>query len=188
MNDPAPSSATLQVGPAQLELVIGDITRQNGFSAIVNAANADLAPGGGVAGAIHQAAGPELARECAPLGPIRPGEAVLTAAYDLPNRFVIHCLGPVYNQDRPSDKLLASCYRNALEIADLNQIDAIAFPAISTGAFGYPMGEAAEVALRSLQEVLRDRKHVRRVRLVLADAAAMRTHLEAAERVFGKST
>lgn len=90
-----------------IECVQGDITRQEGFDAVVNAANAELRPGGGVSGAIHRAAGPGLAEECRPLAPIKPGQAVITSAHKLPNRFVIHCLGPVYGVDKPSDRLLA---------------------------------------------------------------------------------
>lgn len=105
--------------------------------------------GGGAAGAIHRAAGPGLAEECRPLAPIRPGEAVITGAQNLPNRYVIHCLGPVYGVDEPADELLASSYRSALELAEQNQIRSVAFPAISTGAFGYPMEPAARVAFET---------------------------------------
>ncbi|MFO7296348.1 MAG: macro domain-containing protein, partial [Clostridia bacterium] len=117
----------------KIECVQGDITKQEGFDAIVNAANAQLMPGGGVAGAIHRAAGPGLAEECKPLAPIKPGQAVITGGHNLPNRYVIHCLGPVYGVDQPSDKLLADCYRNALKLAEQHGITSIAFPAISTG-------------------------------------------------------
>ena len=101
-----------------IQCVQGDITAQPDLDAIVNAANARLATGGGVAGAIHRAAGPQLARECAPLAPIEPGQAVLTGGHGLPNPHVIHCLGPVYGRDRPADRLLAECYRNALRLAE----------------------------------------------------------------------
>jgi O-acetyl-ADP-ribose deacetylase len=97
-----------------IECVTGDIVRQSDMDAIVNAANAQLRPGGGVAGAIHRAAGPGLDEECRGFAPIEPGEAVITSGQQLPNRFVIHCLGPVYGRDEPSDRLLAACYRNAL--------------------------------------------------------------------------
>jgi O-acetyl-ADP-ribose deacetylase (regulator of RNase III) len=141
-------------GKPELELVRGNITRQDGFDAVVNAANAELLPGGGVAGAIHRAAGPALAAESAQHAPIRPGQAVMTGAFDLPNRHVIHCLGPVYGIDNPADELLAACYRNALELADMHRLESVAFPAISTGAFGYPMKDAAEIALRTVREVM----------------------------------
>lgn len=149
------------------ELTRGDITRQPDIQAIVNAANAELRIGGGVAGAIHRAAGEKLYEECKPLAPIKPGQAVITSAYNLPNDYVIHCLGPVYGVDKPSDKLLADCYRNALLIAENKQIASIAFPAISTGAFGYPMEPAAGIALQTIRETSEKCKHVKLIRLVL---------------------
>ena len=121
-----------------VECVQGNITSQEGIDVVVNAANAELRPGGGVAGAIHKAAGPELYRECKPLAPIKTGGAVITKAYSLPNKYVVHCLGPVYGVDKPESKLLADCYINALKIADEKGAISIAFPAISTGIFGYP--------------------------------------------------
>ena len=171
----------LEVGRAVLELVQGDITRQDGFDAVVNAANAELLPGGGVAGAIHRAAGPALAAEATRYAPIRPGEAVATGAFDLPNRYVIHCLGPVYGVDRPSDELLSACYRNALLLAERERVASVAFPAISTGVFGYPMRDAAEVALRAVLALLPSLEVVRRVRFVLRDEGALRVHREVLE-------
>jgi O-acetyl-ADP-ribose deacetylase (regulator of RNase III) len=147
--------------------VRGDITSQEDVAAIVNAANAQLQSGGGVAGAIHRAAGPGLEREARPLAPISPGEAVITGGHNLPNRYVIHTLGPVYGQDRPEDELLADCYRNSLALAEENELDSIAFPAISTGVFGYPVEEAAEVALRTVVEEAERLEHVRLIRFVL---------------------
>jgi O-acetyl-ADP-ribose deacetylase len=129
---------------ATLECVQGDIARQPDMETVVNAANAELRIGGGVAGAIHRAAGPELEKECRPLAPIRPGQAVITGAHNLPNRYVIHCLGPIYGIDEPADELLAACYRNALQLAEQNKIASIAFPAISTGVFGYPNPDKPE--------------------------------------------
>lgn len=156
-----------QIGKVTLELVEGNIVSQDDIDAIVNAANAQLRTGGGVAGAIHRAAGPGLEEESRRLAPIRPGQAVITGAYNLPNKHVIHCLGPVYGRDEPADQLLADCYRNALKRADENQLSSIAFPSISTGAFGYPMEEAARVALRTIQQVVPELKHVRTIRFVL---------------------
>jgi O-acetyl-ADP-ribose deacetylase (regulator of RNase III) len=150
-----------------VECVLGDITAQDDVTVIVNAANAELRSGGGVAGAIHRAAGPELEREARPLAPIRLGEAVITTGHNLPNRYVIHTLGPVYGQDRPEAELLADCYRNSLALAEENGIDSIAFPAISTGVFGYPVEEAAEVALRTVVEEAERLEHVRLIRFVL---------------------
>jgi O-acetyl-ADP-ribose deacetylase len=168
-----------------IECVTGDITRQPDMEAIANAANAWLRMGGGVAGAIHRAAGPGLEEECRPLAPIQPGQAVITGAHGLPNRFVIHCLGPVYGQDEPAAELLADCYRHALQLAEQAGIQSIAFPAISTGAFGYPLAEAARVALRTVAAMAPGLAAVRRVRFVLFDADDLRVHAEVLEALDG---
>jgi len=154
-------------GNVVIECVTGNIVQQPDVEAIVNAANAELRPGGGVAGAIHRAAGPGLEEECRPLAPIRPGEAVITGGHRLPNRYVIHCLGPVYGRDKPEEKLLSSCYRRALELAEEKGIRSVAFPAISCGVFGYPIEEGARVALRTVWEVAPRLKLVRLIRFVL---------------------
>jgi O-acetyl-ADP-ribose deacetylase (regulator of RNase III) len=155
-----------------IECVQGNIANQPDMEAIVNAANAELRTGGGVAGAIHRAAGPGLEVECRPLAPIRPGQAVITGAHNLPNRHVIHCLGPVYGRDQPSEALLASCYRNALHLAEQNAIASIAFPAISTGIYGYPLPLAAEVAVTATADALAEQETVELVRFVLFDDEA----------------
>jgi O-acetyl-ADP-ribose deacetylase (regulator of RNase III) len=159
-----------------IETVQGDIAHQPDMDTVVNAANAELRIGGGVAGAIHRAAGPGLDEECRALAPIRPGEAVITSAHGLPNRHVIHCLGPVYGVDEPSTGLLAACYRNALRLADDHGIDTIAFPAISTGAFGYPLEPAAEIAVGTIVDALPGLSAVRHIRLVLFSAGDLDTH------------
>jgi O-acetyl-ADP-ribose deacetylase (regulator of RNase III) len=164
------------VGEVTIELVEGDIAAQHGFDAVVNAANAGLQTGGGVAGAIHRAAGPGLAEECRPLAPIRPGQAVITSGHRLPSPWVIHCLGPRYGQDEPAGELLAACYRNALALADEHGLVSVAFPAISTGVFGYPVDAAAEVALRTVVEAAPGLRRVRRVRFVLYGAGARDAH------------
>lgn len=156
-----------QFSSVTVETVQGDIANQPDLDAIVNAANAELRIGGGVAGAIHRAAGPGLEKECIPLGPIRPGKAVISGGHNLPNGHVIHCLGPVYGRDEPSDQLLASCYREALELADWNGIARLGVPAISTGVFGYPLAEAAQVALRTIRDAAPTMETVNLVRLVL---------------------
>ena len=156
-----------QFGQVTVETVQGDIAKQPDLDAIVNAANAQLRMGGGVAGAIHRAAGPGLEAECIPLGPIKPGEAVISGGHHLPNAHVIHCLGPVYGRDKPEAGLLASCYREALLLADGNGIAAIGFPAISTGIFGYPIEEAAQVSLQTVADVAAALNTVRIVRFVL---------------------
>lgn len=153
----------------RIELVSGDITQQPDVSVVVNAANAQLETGGGVAGAIHRAAGPALAEECKPMAPISPGEAVISSGHQLPNGHVIHCLGPVYGVDQPSDTLLADCYRNALLLADEHKLTSIAFPSISTGAFGYPIKPAAGVALDTIKAILPRLKNIQKIRLVLFD-------------------
>ncbi len=165
-----------EVSGVKIECVKGNIVQQPDMTAIVNAANAWLQMGGGVAGAIHHAAGRGLEEECALLAPIGPGDAVITSGHRLPNRFVIHCLGPVYGVDKPEDQILSDCYKNALRIADDNEIESIAFPAISTGAFGYPVQEAAMVALSTVIDYASNLKHVKTIRFVLFNNEIARIH------------
>lgn len=172
-----------QIGEIVLEAVRGDIASQPDITAIVNAANAQLMSGGGVAGAIHRAAGPGLAEECQPMAPIEPGEAVISGAHNLPNKYVIHCLGPVYGKDKPENLLLADCYRNTLRLADEKQIESIAFPAISTGAFGYPFEAASDIALETMQEVIPDLKNVRHIRFVLFGEEDFEVYVERLRRL-----
>ena len=170
------------VDGVRIEVIQGDITSQGDVNAIVNAANAQLESGGGVAGAIHQAASSGLVEEARPLAPIQPGEAVVTGGYDLPNRYVIHTLGPVYGSDEPEAELLADCYRNSLGLAEERDIDSLAFPALSTGAFGYPLEEATEVALSTVVEEAQKLQNVRLIRFVLFSEE----DLEVYERVLSK--
>ena len=156
-----------EINNTSIEVLQGDIAKQSDMDAVVNAANAQLLKGGGVAGALHRAAGPGLEEECRPLAPISPGEAVITRAHNLPNNYVIHCLGPVYGRDKPSDTLLASCYRKALELAEGHDIKSLAFPAISSGAFGYPLEQAAEIAIKTVLEESAEFSTVKQVRFVL---------------------
>lgn len=130
-------------GNSRLELVEGDITTQD-TEAVVNAANKRLAPGGGVAGAIHRAAGPELWEKCIKLGGCETGEAKITDDYELPASYIIHTVGPVYSGSSEDPKLLALCYRNSLKLAEENDIKSISIPALSTEAFGYPIENVAE--------------------------------------------
>jgi len=125
---------------------------------------------------LHRAAGPGLEQECRPLAPIKPGEAVITGAHNLPNRFVIHCLGPVYGVDKPEDVLLVNCYKNSLSLAEEHRIDSVAFPAISTGAFGFPLKDAAEIAFRTIGEMIPKLRHVKQIRFVLHDEVALNVH------------
>lgn len=173
----------ININGIRIEACAGDITRQDDCAVVVNAANAQLAPGGGVAGAIHRAAGPGLAAECRPLAPIVPGQAVITRAHGLPNRHVIHCLGPVYGRDEPAEQLLADCYHNALLLADQHALDSIAFPAISTGIFGYPMNEAAAVAVRTVTETTEQLQHIKLIRFVLFGQEALSAHEDALQRL-----
>lgn len=158
-----------------IETCRGDITQQD-VDAVVNAANAQLAPGGGVAGAIHRAAGPELWEACRPLGGCGVGEAKVTDGFGLPARWIVHTVGPVYGRDEPSAELLAASYRNSLAAADDLGARSIAFPALSTGAFGYPMEAAAEVAFRALIEGLPDCASLSEVRMVLFSDADLAVH------------
>ncbi len=168
-----------------VECIAGDIAAQPDMAAVVNAANAQLKTGGGVAGALHRAAGSGLEEEGRPLAPIKPGQAVITGGHNLPNRYVIHCLGPVYGIDKPEDKLLADCYKNALKIAEEKRIDSIAFPSISTGAFGYPMKDAAEMAFKTVKEVIPALNNVKLIRFVLHGSEALGIHKEALNKTFG---
>lgn len=164
-----------------IECVRGNIADQPDMDAVVNAANAQLQMGGGVAGAIHRAAGPGLAEETRPLAPISPGEAVITGAHDLPNQHVIHCLGPVYGVDEPSDELLASCYRSALQLAEEYGVESTAFPALSTGAFGFPMEPAARIAIGTVLDEVPDLSVVTHIRFVLFGQAALEIHEQVLE-------
>jgi O-acetyl-ADP-ribose deacetylase (regulator of RNase III) len=162
-------------GGYSIETLQGDITKQD-VDAVVNAANARLAPGGGVAGAIHQAAGPELWEACRPLGGCGVGQAKVTGGFALPARWIVHTVGPVYGQDEPAAELLAASYHNSLVAADEHGARSIAFPALSTGAFGYPMEAAAEVAFRALIEGLPGCESVHDVRMVLFSEADLTVH------------
>lgn len=165
----------VKVGSSFLELVQGDITGRH-TEAIVNAANRRLAPGGGVAGAIHRAAGPELWEECKRLGGCRTGEAKITKGYRLPARYVIHTVGPVYGGSPEDAALLQACYINSLKLAVERGIRDISFPAISTGAFDYPMEEASVVALRTAIDFLKRNDEIDLIRFVLYSDYAMRIH------------
>lgn len=167
-----------------LEIVQGNIVKQPDLEAVVNAANAELKIGGGVAGAIHKAAGPKLRQETKKLAPIKPGEAVLTGSYNLPNEFIIHTLGPVYGKDKPEEKLLRACYQNSLKLAEENEIKSIGFPAISTGAFGYPLELAAEVSLAAVKSFSREAELLNRIRFVLFSQSDYESYQEIAKKIF----
>lgn len=150
----------------RIAIVCGDITEQR-VEAIVNAANSTLLGGGGVDGAIHRAAGPLLLEECRTLGGCPTGEARITKGYNLPAKFVIHTVGPVWRDGlRGEDELLASCYRNSLTLAVKHGIKSIAFPSISTGAYGFPLERAATIALKTISSFLRTSDLAEKVVLV----------------------
>ncbi|MGH9670731.1 MAG: O-acetyl-ADP-ribose deacetylase [Terriglobales bacterium] len=170
---------------SQVELLEGDIVAQE-VDALVNAANSSLLGGGGVDGAIHRAAGPELLAECRTLGGCPTGEARLTRGYRLKARFVIHAVGPVYRGHPRDAELLAAAHRSSLELASQHRIRSLAFPAISTGAYGYPFDEAAEVALETVRRYLEPHPEIELVRFVLLGAPALEAYAKVARRVLGQ--
>jgi O-acetyl-ADP-ribose deacetylase len=152
---------------SKIEIVCGDITKLN-VDAIVNAANTTLLGGGGVDGAIHHAAGPELLAECRTLGGCQPGEAKITRGYRLPARFVVHTVGPIWRGGKAGEReILTNCYRNSLRLAVENGIKTIAFPAISCGAYGYPIPEAAQIAVKTTRDFLVTEDRIDKVIFVL---------------------
>ncbi len=151
-------------------IIEGDITRQN-VDAIVNAANTSLLGGGGVDGAIHRAAGPELLEECRGLHGCPAGEAKITSGYRLPARWVIHTVGPVWRGGKDfEDELLANCYRRSLEVAVQNRVRSLAFPAISTGAYGFPLQRATRIAIREVRAFLETNPAIEKVFFVCFDS------------------
>ena len=151
-----------------IQIKQGDITTQP-TDAIVNAANTRLAPGGGVAGAIHRAVGSQLWDECKTLGGCNTGEAKITKGYQLKSSFVIHTVGPVYTGSSKDAEQLAACYRNSLSLAMKHKLESISFPAISTGVFGYPIKKAAHVALETVSQFLLEKNPNLRVQFILFD-------------------
>ncbi|MBN3039368.1 MAG: macro domain-containing protein [Candidatus Omnitrophica bacterium] len=165
----------VKVNRSILQLAQGDITKQD-TQAVVNAANSRLAPGGGVAGAIHRAAGAQLWQECKTLGGCLTGEAKITRGYNLPNQYVIHTVGPVYGSGGDDGQMLKNSYLNSLRVAEENKIESIAFPAISTGAFGYPAEGAARIALSTILEYLGGKTEIKLVKLILYDSRSLAVH------------
>lgn len=179
------NNETLQSFLAERVLVvIGDITRQD-VGAIVNAANSSLLGGGGVDGAIHRAGGPQILEECREIRKtvypdgLPTGQAVITTGGNLPAKYVIHTVGPIYGrQPELESELLAACYKNSLLLAREHQVSSIAFPSISTGAFGYPKTEAAEISSKAIREFLSEDEVIEQVLLVFFQQKDARVFLE----------
>jgi O-acetyl-ADP-ribose deacetylase (regulator of RNase III) len=163
----------------KIKIIQGDITKIE-VDAIVNAANNTLLGGGGVDGAIHRAAGPELLEECRKLNGCKTGEAKITKGYKLPAKFVIHTVGPIWDGgDNGEDSLLASCYRNCLKLASENGIKTIAFPSISTGAYRFPLNRAARIAALEITGYMEDNDSIDKVFMVCFDEKTFEAYTEA---------
>ena len=178
---------SVQIGTSRLELVEGDITKQD-TEAIVNAANSSLLGGGGVDGAIHRAGGPQILEECRKIGGCPTGEARITTGGRLPARWVIHTVGPVYRDGNHGEAdLLASAYRNSLRLASERAIKTVAFPSISTGAYGYPLAQAARIALTTTRDYLKAHPEIALVRFVLLGQSASLAYEAALTELAGAS-
>ncbi len=167
----------------RIAVIAGDITRQR-VEAIVNAANTTLLGGGGVDGAIHRAAGPELLAECRTLGGCATGQAKITRGYKLPAKWVIHTVGPVWHGgNHGEDELLANCYRSCFALVEQHEIKTVAFPSISTGAYGFPMERAARIAVRETKSFLERNQSVEKVILVCFGASALEIYRMALQEI-----
>lgn len=174
-----------KIGKSRLILLEGDITKQVTY-AIVNAANKELSAGGGVSGAIHQVAGSELEEECRKLGGCNTGEAKLTEGYNLPVKYVIHTVGPIYS-GKPKDREdLTRSYQSCLKLASENKMKSIAFPSISTGIYGYPVKEASEIAINAIIEYLLEHEEIERVRMVLHSDEDYKTYRDTTRTLLKK--
>lgn len=168
--------------PGNITIIQGDITKVK-VDAIVNAANTSLLGGGGVDGAIHRAAGPELLAECRLLHGCKTGQAKLTKGYRLPAQYVIHTPGPIWRGgDQNEPQLLASCYRSCLQLAEENQCHTVAFPSISTGVYHFPLQQAADIAIRTIREYLDGQDMIKEVTMVCFDAHTLAAYQAALEQ------
>jgi O-acetyl-ADP-ribose deacetylase (regulator of RNase III) len=175
-----------KIGKTIVDLVQGDITKEK-VDAIVNAANTSLLGGGGVDGAIHRAAGKDLLEECRKLNGCGTGEAKITKGYLLPAKHVIHAVGPIYYMNSNSPELLANAHHNSLKLAQENGLKSVAFPAISTGVYGYPMDKAAHVAINSVADYVKQKQpDFELLRFVLFDARALQTFAQAFAEIVEK--
>ena len=171
-----------KIGNSILELTCGDITIQE-TEAITNAANRRLSPGGGVSGAIHRAAGPELWEQCKKLGGCETGEAKLSSGHNLKAKYVIHTVGPVYSGSADDAEDLKNCYKNSLLLASGNNIKSISFPSISTGIFGYPVKEASVIALKTIADFLKKHPEIGLVRMVLFSGGGYNIYKSSLEKI-----
>jgi len=171
-----------KIGNSILELSNGDITVQS-TEAIANAANRRLSPGGGVSGAIHRTAGPQLWEECKKLGGCNTGESKLTRGYNLKAKYVIHTVGPVYSNSINDSEDLKDCYRNSLLLASRKNIKSISFPSISTGIFGYPVKDASMIALKTIVDFLKEHTEIELVRMILFSKGDYNTYKSSLENI-----
>ena len=186
-----PDGSSLTIGEAKLSLIQGDLTQQ-AADAIVNAANSSLMGGGGVDGAIHRAGGPAILEECkqivAKQGRLPPGQAVITTAGKMKAKYVIHTVGPIWNGgDRGEAEILASAYRESLKLAAMHSLKSVAFPSISTGAYGYPLAQAARIALKTVKEFLATPSSIKEAVFVLWGEENYRVYAEALRDSGGRS-
>ncbi len=173
----------VKIGATTLSLSIGDITRED-TDAVVNAANSALAGGGGVDGAIHAAGGPKIMEECRKIGGCPTGSAVITTGGNLKAKYVIHTVGPVYRDGgRRESELLASAYKSSLELAVRNGLGSVSFPSISTGAYGYPLNDAARIAVATVADFLRTDNRLSLVRFVLFSDRAFEAYKAELEKI-----
>lgn len=178
--------STHTVNGVMLVLTQGDIVKVPA-DAIVNAANSHLGGGGGVDGAIHRAGGSSIMQECRKIGSCPTGSAVATSAGNLPAKYVFHAVGPIYNGKEKDAQLLASAYTRCLELAEERRIESISFPSLSTGAYGYPLDEAAPIALRTIIEHIQQPTDLKQVTMVLYGSSAYRAYEQALDTLLEKS-
>lgn len=175
-----------EINEITIEIVKGDIVKQDDITAIVNTANAQLKRETGLSGIIHRAAGPGLEEECIPLAPIFPGEAVITGGHNLPNEYVIHCLSKVTGSGKSDMVILATCYYNVLKLADVLRIKSVAFPVIAAGGSGYSIHEAAHIALTAVKTRLSILNNIKLIRFVILTTEDYEAYKNAFLKIIGE--